>query len=144
MKITGTGGPAASNAARRTTGAPAAEGFKLNSAAGGGPAAAVARPAGVAGVNSIGALLALQDVEGPLERRRRSVNRAGRILDRLDALKIGMLEGGVSRGNLGGLMEAVRDQRAATDDPGLEGVLDEIELRAAVELAKFERAQAAA
>jgi len=38
----------------------------------------------------------------------------------------------------------VLDERAATGDPALEAVLDEIELRAAVELAKLEQAAQAA
>jgi hypothetical protein len=38
----------------------------------------------------------------------------------------------------------VREQRSLTDDPRLEGVLDEIETRAAVELAKLEGVQVAA
>jgi hypothetical protein len=42
------------------------------------------------------------------------------------------------------LTRAVREQRALTDDPGLEGLLDEIETRAAVELAKLEGATRAA
>ena len=39
---------------------------------------------------------------------------------------------------------AVREERATTDDPKLEGLLDEIETRAAVEIAKLERASRAA
>lgn len=142
MKINGPGGPAAPNAARRMSG-PSAEGFAPVRAGSAGPASATAHMAGPAGVASVGALLAMQDVEGPLERRRRSVARAGRILDRLDGLKLSLLEGGVAGGQLGALLQAVKDQRAETDDPGLEGVLDEIELRAAVELAKYETARAA-
>jgi hypothetical protein len=142
MKINGPGAPAAPSAARRTSGA-AAEGFSFSTAGAAGQAAATARPGAAAGVSSLSALLALQDVEGPTERRRRSIGRADRILDRLDALKLSLLEGGVTAASLGALNEAVRDQRAMTDDPGLEGVLDQIELRAAVELAKFERARAA-
>jgi hypothetical protein len=139
MKINGPGAPAAPSAARRTSGA-SAEGFSPASTAQAGPAAAAARPAAAGGVSSLGALLAMQDVEGPLERRRRSVGRAGRILDRLDELKLSLLEGGVTTGRLHALNQAVRDQRAITDDPALEDVLDQIELRAAVELAKYERA----
>jgi hypothetical protein len=41
------------------------------------------------------------------------------------------------------LVDAVRQERSATDDPRLEGVLDEIETRAAVELAKREARAAA-
>lgn len=90
------------------------------------------------------ALLALQDVGGPLERKRRAVRRAGRILDTLDDLKIGLLEGEISGFDLDRLRRAVRDERDNTDDPALEAVLDEIELRAAVEVAKLEQASRAA
>ena len=90
------------------------------------------------------ALLALQDVGGPLERKRRAVRRAGRILDVLDDLKIRLLEGDLSGADLDSLLRAVRDERWNTDDPALEAVLDEIELRAAVEVAKLEQASRAA
>jgi hypothetical protein len=86
----------------------------------------------------------LQDVGGPLERKRRAVRRAGRILDVLGEIKIGLLEGELSAGDLDRLRRAIRDERDATEDPGLEAVLDEIELRAAVEMAKLERSARAA
>ena len=40
------------------------------------------------------ALLALQEVDGPLERRRRAVRRGGRLLDALDAVKLALLGDG--------------------------------------------------
>jgi CRISPR/Cas system-associated endoribonuclease Cas2 len=90
------------------------------------------------------ALLALQDVGGPLERKRRAVRRAGVILDELERLKISLLEGEVTRSDLDRLARAVREARERTDDPKLEDVLEEVELRAAVELAKLEHANRAA
>jgi len=56
-------------------------------------------------------------------------------------VKLGLLSGEVSAGDLDSLQRAIRDQRDSTDDSQLEGVLDEIETRAAVELAKLERAK---
>jgi hypothetical protein len=82
-------------------------------------------------------------VETATERRRRSVRRAGRLLDELDRIKVALLGDELSGAQLDALSRAVREQRAATDDPKLEGVLDEIETRAAVELAKLEMARAA-
>ena len=99
---------------------------------------------GVTGVSSIDALLALQSVGGPLERKRKAVGRAGRILDVLDEVKIALLDGEVTPDSLNRLLSAIQDQREATEDPGLEAVLDEIETRAAVELAKLERLRPAA
>ncbi|HEY3694984.1 MAG TPA: flagellar assembly protein FliX [Phenylobacterium sp.] len=112
-------------------------------AAASGPAQ-VTRAAGVGGVVGLDALLALQDVGGPLERKRRAVGRAGRILDVLDELKAALLDGAPGGDDVERLRRAVRDERQLTDDPGLEGVLNEIETRAAVELAKLEQSPRAA
>ena len=140
MKITGPSGPTPPSARRPVS---AGGGFKPSGAGAAASTAASARPGTASGVASLDALLALQEVGGPLERRRRSVARAGRILDGLDGLKLAMLGGAPSNAALTALISAVRDGRSATDDPGLEGVLDEIETRAAVELAKSEMARAA-
>lgn len=110
----------------------------------GGGTAAAAPVSAAAGVVSVDALMALQQAEGPLERRRRSVARAGTMLDLLDEVKLALLDGQVGLPALERLARAVRTERAATDDPGLEGVLDQIETRAQVELAKLEARRAAA
>ena len=112
---------------------------------GGATEAAPARPAGgITGVASVDALLALQAVGDPTERRRRAVGRASRILDVLDEVKIALLEGALNPGALDRLVSAVRDEREGTEDARLESILDEIEIRAAVELAKHGRSPAAA
>jgi len=100
--------------------------------------AAAARTAGPSHLTSLDALLALQEVDGPTERRRRAVKRGTRILDQLEAVKLAVLDGDLPPETLRKLSDVVREQRAATEDPKLEGVLDEIETRAAVELAKRE------
>jgi hypothetical protein len=141
MKISGPNASQSAAPARVGKGAASSGGFSLSATAGAADAAAPA--GGVAGVSSVGALLALQAVEDPLERRRRAVNRAGRILDALDGLKIALLEGSASPGGLESLMKAVREERAAADDERLQGLLNEIETRAAVELAKRGRSFAA-
>ncbi len=107
-------------------------------------AASVSGPHAVAGVGSLEALIALQEVGGPLERRRRAVSRAGRLLDSLDAVKVALLDGRMSPAILEGLARGVREQRQATDEPGLESLLNEIETRAGVELAKLEMARSGA
>jgi hypothetical protein len=71
------------------------------------------------------------------------MGRASRLLDILDDLKVAMLEGRASPRTLDNLARAVREQRESTDDPGLEDVLNQIETRAAVELAKLDPVRAA-
>jgi hypothetical protein len=83
-------------------------------------------------------LIALQAVGGSVERRRRAVRRADKILDLLDAVKISLLEGEVPASALGDLVTAVQQTRDSTDNLGLETVLNEIETRAAVEIAKLQ------
>jgi hypothetical protein len=143
MKVTGpgAGGPVAGpGASRRSDGV----GFSPTGTGAAREASSAAMTAATAAVSSLDALLALQETDGPLERRRRAVVRAGRVLDMLDKLKLALLEGEVSGAALEQLRGSVGEARAATDDPRLEGVLDEIETRAAVELAKQEAARAAA
>ena len=143
MKVTGTGGIGGA-AGPRPARAAGGDGFRLPSGAGAasGPTQA-AGVAGTASVMGVDALIALQDVGGPLERRRRAVGRAGRLLDVLDGLKVALLDGNIGGDDLVRLKSAISEQRAATDDPKLEALLDEIETRAAVELAKLEQARAA-
>lgn len=140
MKVTGTGGVSQPSGAKPTRGAGGGEGFRISGSQGPAAAAPVSSASNVAGVMGVEALLALQDVESPTERKRRSVRRADRLLDELDGLKIALLGGEFGHAQLDGLARAVREQRAGTDDPQLEAVLDEIETRAAVELAKLQRA----
>ncbi len=143
MKVTGPSGIGSSSGARPARSA-GGDGFRLampGAAGGVSQASSVSATQGVMGVE---ALLALQDIGSPLERKRRAVRRAGRILDVLDEVKVALLEGELSSADLDRLRRALRDERDNTDDPGLEAVLNDIELRAAVEVAKLEQARRAA
>ena len=144
MKVNGPSSLGAA-AAARSGARPAAGGFAV-SGGGSGPAeiSHAAPSIGVSGVGSLEALLALQEVVGPLERRRRAVRRAGRILDVLDDIKVALLDGDLSPRALDQLVTAVRQERSNVEDERLEGVLNEIEARAAVEIAKLEVARRAA
>lgn len=138
MKVNGSNGVGPTSGARPSRAGGAGGGFSISSPTPAQGPAQTAPTAGVSGVANLDALLALQDVGGPLERKRRAVNRAGRILDVLDEVKLALLGGDLTTGDLERLRRAIREQRDATDDPTLEGVLNEIETRAAVEMAKLE------
>lgn len=64
---------------------------------------------------------------------------AGVLLDHLDRLRMGIIADGVSEKSLHRIAATVAKQRSAALDPALKSILDEIELRARVELAKFEK-----
>ena len=133
-----------SAAAPRGGARPAAGGFSLGPMSGPGSAAPAGVASAAAAVGSLDALLALQEVSGPLERRRKAVKRAGRILDVLDEIKLSLLDGGLPAATLSRLVAAVREEKGGADEPGLVSLLNEIETRAAVELAKLEMGRAAA
>ncbi len=142
MKITGPNSASSAPGARAAR--PASGGaFAPTAADEAGPAEDMRRLDSLDGVITLSALLALQGVEDPMQRRRRAVGRAGRILDLLDELKLAMIDGAASPGTLDRLVVAVREERASTEDARLDAVLDQIETRAAVELAKLGRSRAA-
>lgn len=100
--------------------------------------ARVASAEPVASATGIDALLALQAVEDPLLAKKKAVRRGTALLDTLEQIKADLLLGQVSEGRLAQLM-ALIGQARERNLPGLDGVLDDIELRARVELAKFGR-----
>jgi hypothetical protein len=89
-------------------------------------------------IGGIDALIALQGIEDPTERRRRVVRRGRVALDALDELKLGLLAGTLDTATLNRLKSAATGLKDLSGDPGLDGVMAEIELRVEVELAKME------
>ena len=59
------------------------------------------------------------------------------MLDELEQIRLGLLLGAIPRARLEQLAQMVRARREQLDDAKLIAILDEIELRAAVELAKL-------
>ncbi|MHC5652868.1 flagellar assembly protein FliX [Stappia sp. ICDLI1TA098] len=88
------------------------------------------------GVFGIGGLLALQEVDDPLTGRRKATRRGNDLLDTLENLKTDLLAGQVSPDRLGRIA-LLLSRREDSGNPDLEQVIDEIELRARVELAKL-------
>jgi hypothetical protein len=100
-----------------------------------GPARAEG-PSAIASVVSVDALLALQGAPGDSEGRRVAVEQGTRLLDLLEAIRLDLLSGDLGPGPLKDLLTAVERDRPAFQDPALSEILDEIDLRARVELAK--------
>jgi hypothetical protein len=87
-------------------------------------------------LGGIDALIALQGIEDPVERRRRAVKHGRRALDALDELKLGLLAGTLDQATMLRLKAVSADLHDASGDDRLDQVLAEIDLRVAVELAK--------
>src|SRR4051812_6084958 len=80
-------------------------------------------------------LVKIQEVDDRPEQQPR--RRGEEILARLDELRLGLLEGRIPRERLEDLVRLCEQQRSNVADPRLAEILDEIDLRARVELAKL-------
>jgi hypothetical protein len=132
MRVNGLAGAAAAgtpSAARRSGGG----GFSVSEDTG---TKGAAQTSGLRTIATIDALIALQGVEDPTERRKRAVQRGRNALDVLDGLKVGFLEGDIDPSTIGRLKSSAEGLRQSSGDSGLDAVLAEIELRVEVELAK--------
>ena len=92
---------------------------------------------GVAPTSPLDALLAMQAVEGEDQNESRAKKRGQELLDLLEDVRRGLLTGVIPASKLNGLIAAVRSEQAAVTDPKLKLILDEIDLRASVELEKL-------
>ena len=101
----------------------------------------VAGPGPIAALDSI---LTLQGLDDSTSGRSKGLARGRQLLDMLDEVRDGLLNGSVPRATLNRLASAVGQRHDHFADPKLQGILDEIELRAHVELAKLEQADLAA
>ena len=89
-------------------------------------------------VESILSVQVMQDA-GDQESRKQSKQYGLELLDRLDEIRDGLLVGAISKDKLMELAQSMRQQRRKSDDPQLNQIIDEIELRAEVEIAKLTR-----
>ncbi|HEV2542129.1 MAG TPA: flagellar assembly protein FliX [Methylobacterium sp.] len=108
------------------------------------PRAATAGTSQTGMLTGLDALLTLQGQDGAeaqKERRRRSVQRGHDLLDGLDRLKAALIGGRVATRDLQAIAGRLAERMAESGDPRLDGLVAEIELRAAVELAKLEAAR---
>jgi len=97
--------------------------------------------AGLTGGGPIGAvetILALQGIEDTTDQRSRGVAHADELLNLLDEARDGLLAGGMRCRTLARMAHSIAKRRESFADEKLQGILDEIELRARVELAKLE------
>ncbi len=136
MKIAGTGSTR-SNVARRKPGADAATGNFAGHMSGPAnvQAPAVSGPTQIA---SVGALVALQASTGfGTGTTAVEIDRAEDLLDQLDRIRVGILTGGISGATLQNIVNRLAQRRTEGVEPRLATLIDEIELRARVELAKL-------
>jgi len=142
MKVGSTRSTSASQKSRKAGGSHAAPGSgfadALSQVGGVSEAGAVDAPTSLTGVEGI---LAIQSVNPDDQNtsRQRMAQRGEDILDELDDVRVQLLNGSISKEKLTNLAQNVRSKREEGIDPRLSAILDEIELRAEVEIAKLTR-----
>lgn len=83
-------------------------------------------------------ILAVQNVAYDSASRRQQLKRGDDMLKYLDEIRMGLLSGGIAKGRLQELKNIVSAASGSFDDPKLQELIEEIETRAAVELAKLD------
>ena len=87
----------------------------------------------------VDALLAVQGAEDPTARaaKKRMRQRSDDLLDGLENIRMAMLTGRLTVGHMIDIAGVVASHREKISDPHLTSIMDEIDLRAQVELAKM-------
>lgn len=88
--------------------------------------------------SAVDGLFALQEVRDATDETSLAKAFAAKLLDQLDELRHALLAGSISPAQLRELQDFVHLERVRVTDPQLAEVFDEIELRASVELAKYQ------
>ena len=140
MRVTGPSGTNATQKSKKKGSASSAGGNfgALLSAASSDDAAATGAAEGSARIEGIDALLALQEIGGETGGSARAAKHGNDILDQLEKLRDGLLSGRFSKDHLLRLADLIKQKKETFVDPHLQEILDDIDLRAAVELAKFD------
>jgi hypothetical protein len=90
----------------------------------------------------VDALLSVQGAESPTERaaKKRMQERGEDILKELDKLRHSLLMNNLTIGQVIDIADVVASHRERVVDPRLTAILDEIDLRAQIEMAKIQKA----
>ena len=137
MKVTNDRPVGPASRARAGGGASAAGGAKFAALVSDGAVGEAQNVAASQVVAAADALLAAQETPEFFAGRHKDFRRGNDLLDQLDDLRIGLLNGMVPREKLVALVRGLNVTRMAGGDRDLAAVLDQIDLRARVELAKL-------
>ncbi|WP_169568899.1 flagellar assembly protein FliX [Sneathiella limimaris] len=88
-------------------------------------------------IASVDAIVALQGVEDSVSKNKKAVMRGQDLLARLEEIRHGLLIGAIPVERLKQLQSTLSQMNVEAEDPNLAEIIGDIELRAAVELAKL-------
>ena len=97
------------------------------------------RPSPSVKVATLDAIVPIDSATIEEQHKNLAKGRAVFILARLEDIRQGLLLGAISQSGLQELARTIREARGETLDPKMSDILDDIELRAKIELAKLEQ-----
>jgi hypothetical protein len=140
-KITGYGPVKSTGTTKKTSGTAASSVFaSLLGVSDSEETAPAAQLSDVSATAAIGNMLALQEISEEDVKRRKLVQQGKNMLDILENLRRQLLVGSIPAHTLVEMERQLSVHRQEVTDPKLTEVMDDIELRLAVELAKLENA----
>lgn len=138
MKVGGTKGPKSTSGTQKSSPSGGGSDVDFSQYVTGGASEAASSSA-TQSIAQLDVLLAVQEVEDPMRgaAKKRVKVRANNILEKLDSIRLKMLGGDLTVGHMIDVADVVASHRDKIDDPALTAIMDEIDLRAQVELAKL-------
>ena len=140
MKVTGFGSITTNNVSKRRSTSATGSFADLLSSSEAGEASGAHAASDVAAMSGINNLVALQEISDEEVRRKKLVQRGNNLLDSLEELRRRLLIGTLPPHVVIELSKQISEQKQMVMDPRIMEVIEDIELRAAVELAKLEMA----
>lgn len=141
MKVTKTGGAKEASSSRKAAKPSADDGAFVEALRGasGPEAAEVAQPTG--GVGSVSGIFAVEQAQDATDHRSRGLmmEYGNDLIDQLDRIRMGLVTGGISKDRLQDIARRLRERKITSDDPRLNDLIQDVELRVEVEIAKLTR-----
>lgn len=138
MKVGKSKGPDGASKSKKSSASQGQGGIEFSQFVHGG-AAETSSASASQSIAQLDVLLAVQEAEDPTQKsaKKRAHMRADTILDKLEDVRLKMLGGNLTVGHMIDVADVVASHRDKIDDPTLTSIMDEIDLRAQVELAKM-------
>ena len=139
MKVEGPKGPDKTQGTKKSGGVSSADALMFRGLMAAEDTPETAQTAQTQNIARLDVLLAVQGTDDPATRasKGRMLARSSALIDTLDDIRTGMLTGTLTVGHLIDVADVVASHREKIHDPELTGLMDEIDLRAQVEIAKM-------
>jgi hypothetical protein len=141
MKVSKTGPVKGPDGARKAKKAAGDDGGFADALRGVSGADATEHAQATGAVGPVSSILAAQQTADATDHKSRGLmmNYGNDLLDRLEQIRVSILSGTVSKDRLQDMARRLRERKSGSDDPRLDELISEVELRVEVEIAKLTR-----